>query len=870
MSLRIHKVPTKPIEGQKTGTSGLRKKTAVITGTPNYIENWLQCLFTSIGDDLKGKTLVIGGDGRYHNSVVAQTAIRMGFANGVKRFVVGKNGILSTPGVSAVIRERGLFGGIIMTASHNPGGPNADWGIKYNCENGGPAPEKVTDKIYDLSQVIEEYSIADLEVPVDLARLGEQKFPGDCVVEVIDPFQIWVDLMKKCFDFEALRKLVARPDFTLLYDGLNAVTGPYARKVFVEELGAPETSIVDGTPLEDFGGAHPDPNLTYAHGLVEKMDTSKNPNAPVFGAASDGDGDRNMVLGRDWFVSPSDSLAIIFDYAAQGAIPYFNKVGLPGVARSMPTSRAVDVVSKARGIPCYQTPTGWKFFGNLMDANKVSLCGEESFGTGSNVIREKDGLFSILCWLSILAFRNQDATKPLVGVREINEDHWRRYGRHFYTRCDYEGVESDAADRMFDHIRGEIADKSLAQGVKLGEGWTVAGGEEYRYVDPIDGSVAEKQGLIITFDNGGRIVFRLSGTGSAGATIRLYMELYEKDFDKDRLPWVAGGEGFSFLMMFRRPSTLIVCVTVLAVRAGVDDIPLNYYPILMTHDAAMGYLENSSEIIHRCSKNQVGNLYQQLSCGARAFDLRPACVGEDVVVHHGLQVVHVPLKSVLEDAMRWAQENPDEIIFVRLGLYGPDTAECKARVPPILSELKLMESLGSPGVPCSRLDGMTVGGAKELSRTPVGGHVFVYERDCGEDHGGSHCHSTDSSGAWSVHCYTAFDSSRPSEKVEDFLNSIQAVSQLTPNGSKFLTNEAHWQYNLDQFEGVRLASSSLLMDEYFSRLNHFLVERIDGLSNINMLQVENVCDHGLELNAKLKERATVLGRQYPKGKVAVS
>ncbi|EER07746.1 phosphoglucomutase, putative [Perkinsus marinus ATCC 50983] len=514
MSLTIHKVPTVPIEGQKTGTSGLRKKTAVITGTPNYIENWLQCLFTSIGDDLKGKTLVIGGDGRYHNSAVAQTAIRIGFANGVRRFVVGKDGILSTPGVSAVIRQRGLFGGIIMTASHNPGGPNADWGIKYNCENGGPAPEKVTDQIYVLSKTIKEYSIADLDRPVDLAQL-----------DLGGPHA-------KCFDFEALKRLVARPDFTMLYDGLNAVTGPYAKKVFVDELGAPAAAIVEGTPLEDFGGAHPDPNLTYAHGLVEKMDSSKNPNAPVFGAASDGDGDRNMVLGRDWFVSPSDSLAIIFDYAAQGAIPYFNKAGLPGVARSMPTSRAVDVVSKARGIPCYQTPTGWKFFGNLMDAGKVSLCGEESFGTGSNVIREKDGLFSILCWLSILAFRNQDPTKPLVGVREINEDHWRKYGRHFYTRCDYEGVESEAADRMFDHIRGKIADNSLARGVKLAEGWTVASAEEYRYVDPIDGSIAEKQGLIITFENGGRIVFRLSGTGSAGATIRLYMELFEKDFDK--------------------------------------------------------------------------------------------------------------------------------------------------------------------------------------------------------------------------------------------------------------------------------------------------------------------------------------------------
>ncbi|EER07745.1 hypothetical protein Pmar_PMAR029034 [Perkinsus marinus ATCC 50983] len=284
----------------------------------------------------------------------------------------------------------------------------------------------------------------------------------------------------------------------------------------------------------------------------------------------------------------------------------------------------------------------------------------------------------------------------------------------------------------------------------------------------------------------------------------------------------------------------------------------------------MGYLENSTELIHRCSKNQVGSLYHQLTCGARAFDLRPACADSEVVVHHGLQVVHVPLKSVLEDAMRWAKENPEEIIFVRLGLYGPETPECKAKVGPILSELNLMESIGSPTVPCSKLDGMTLGGAKNVSKVPSGGHVFVYERDCGDDHGGEHCHSTDSEGKWSVHCYTPFDASRPSEKVEAFLESIRQISRLTPKGYNFLTNEAHWQYNLDQFEGVRLASSSLIMDEYFSRLNHFLVDAIEGLTNINMLQVENVCDHGLELNAKLRERAVLLGKEYPKERTVVA
>ena len=522
--MKIVSIPTKPIEGQKTGTSGLRKKVTVIESTPNYIENWIQSLMNALGGEQAGSSFVIGGDGRYLNDKAIVSAIEILAANKVKRVIIGKDGLLSTPAVSNIIRKQKLFGGIILTASHNPAGPAGDWGIKFNASNGEPAPEKLTDKIYTETMKISQ--IQRTSISVNLSSVGRTVVAdSDFVVEVVDPVDEYVELLRGIFDFVKISNFLASTK--IVFDGMHAVTGIYGKRIFVNELGligGDSVTLNNCVPSPDFNGGHPDPNLVYAHDLVERM---MSPNCQyVLGAASDGDGDRNMIMGSNWFVTPSDSLAIIADYAAEKAIPYFERNGLRGVARSMPTSRAIDVVCKGREIPCYQTPTGWKYFGNLMDAGLVNLCGEESFGTGSDHIREKDGVWAVMAWLSILEYVNRGSAK-LVGVREINERHWDKYGRHMYCRCDYEEVDSKGANDMMDHIRNQLG---VIAGTELIPGWKVESAEEYNYTDPVDKSEAKKQGLIVCFQNGSRIVYRLSGTGSAGATVRIYMEYYVKEW----------------------------------------------------------------------------------------------------------------------------------------------------------------------------------------------------------------------------------------------------------------------------------------------------------------------------------------------------
>ncbi|XP_024385198.1 phosphoglucomutase, chloroplastic [Physcomitrium patens] len=518
---QIKSVPTKPIEGQKTGTSGLRKKVKVFM-QENYLANWIQALFDSIPEeDVKGSTIVLGGDGRYFNKEASQIIIKIAAANGVGKIMVGKDGIISTPAVSAIIRKRGADGGFIMSASHNPAGPEEDWGIKYNYKSGQPAPESITDKIYDNTTSIKEIKMADLP-DVDLAAVGTTDF-GGFTVEVIDPVEDYLELLKEVFDFDLIRSLLARPNFRFKFDAMHAVTGAYAKTIFVDTLGASEDSIINGIPKDDFGGGHPDPNLTYAHELVDIM---YGPDAPVFGAASDGDGDRNMILGDHFFVTPSDSVAVIAANAQQ-SIPYFSS-GLKGLARSMPTSGALDSVAKKLDLPFFEVPTGWKFFGNLMDAGKLSVCGEESFGTGSDHIREKDGIWAVLAWLNILAHKNRDVQpdEPLVSVVDIVKEHWATYGRNFFVRYDYESCESEGANNMVAHLR-DILSKSK-EGDKYGV-YTLKLADDFTYTDPVDGSVAAKQGIRFIFTDGSRIIFRLSGTGSAGATIRLYVEKFELD-----------------------------------------------------------------------------------------------------------------------------------------------------------------------------------------------------------------------------------------------------------------------------------------------------------------------------------------------------
>ncbi len=506
--MNIKTIATQPFQDQKPGTSGLRKKVRVFQQPP-YLENFVQAIFDSL-EGYQGKSLVLGGDGRYYNREALQIILKMAAANGFGEVLVGRGGLLSTPAASCVIRKYQTFGGIILSASHNPGGPTEDFGIKYNIGNGGPAPETVTDTIYQRSKQIKEYKI--LEAPdLDLDRLGEAQL-GAMRVRVIDPVADYAELMGQLFDFNRLRELLGSGRFSLRFDAMNAVTGPYARHILEDLLGAAPGTVMRGDPLPDFGGGHPDPNLVYAHDLVELLDGSE---APDFGAASDGDGDRNMILGRRFFVTPSDSLAVL---AANATLAPGYAQGLAGVARSMPTSLAVDRVAEAMGLPCFETPTGWKFFGNLLDAGKITLCGEESFGTGSNHVREKDGLWAVLFWLNVLAARGE-------SVEAIVRAHWRRFGRNFYTRHDYEGVNADRANELMDTLRQTVG--GLA-GRRFGN-YQVATGDDFSYTDPVDGSVSQRQGIRLLFQGGARIVYRLSGTGTEGATLRIYIENHEPD-----------------------------------------------------------------------------------------------------------------------------------------------------------------------------------------------------------------------------------------------------------------------------------------------------------------------------------------------------
>lgn len=498
---------TQPIEGQKPGTSGLRKQTRVFM-QPHFLENYVQSIFDAIGG-IEGKTLTLGGDGRYFNDRAIQIILKMAAANGAARVLVGQNGILSTPAASAVIRARKTDGGLILSASHNPAGEEGDFGLKYNIPAGGPAPESVTEAIYRRTREIRRYRIFE-NGDVDLSRLGQTKL-GGMAVEVIDPVAIYAELMRPLFDFNAIRQLFAS-GFTLRFDAMHAVTGPYAKAILEDELGAPEGSVVNATPLPDFGGCHPDPNPVWAKALVDLM---MGPEAPDFAAASDGDGDRNMILGRGIYVTPSDSLAVL---TANAQLAPGYAAGLKGVARSMPTSRAADRVAAKLGINAFETPTGWKFFGTLLDAGLVTFCGEESAGTGSDHVREKDGLWAVLLWLNILAKRRQT-------VREIMAQHWRDYGRDYYTRHDYEGVDKAAAEALMADLRARLCELPGQHFAGL----TVSAADDFAYTDPVDGSSVTGQGVRILFEENARAVFRLSGTGTVGATLRVYLERFEDD-----------------------------------------------------------------------------------------------------------------------------------------------------------------------------------------------------------------------------------------------------------------------------------------------------------------------------------------------------
>jgi phosphoglucomutase len=518
--MRVNLIPTQAFNDQKPGTSGLRKKVKVFQ-QPNYLENFVQSFFDTLIVPANA-TLVVGGDGRYHNRHAIQTIINMAAANGFSRVLVGQAGILSTPAASHVIRKYQAFGGMVLSASHNQGGVNGDFGIKYNIDNGGPAPEKITDEVFAKSKLITQYKIAELPL-VDINAIGKTEFPGVhageiFTVEIIDAVQDYADLMQSLFDFPAIRQLLAS-GFEMKFDAMHAVTGPYAKEILVNRLGAPVESLMNCEPSEDFGGGHPDPNLTYAEDLVKIMFAGED--ALDFGAASDGDGDRNMILGQNFFVTPSDSLAVLAANAT--LVPAYAK-GIAGVARSMPTSGAVDRVAAKLNIPCFETPTGWKFFGNLMDAGKVTLCGEESFGTSSSHVREKDGLWAVLFWLNIIAARKQ-------GVEAILTAHWQEFGRNVYSRHDYESIPTDAANGVIAHIKSQF---TTLPNQSFGR-YTVKTCDDFSYLDPIDGSISSNQGTRILFTDGSRIVFRLSGTGTEGATLRIYLEAFEPDTAKHYL-----------------------------------------------------------------------------------------------------------------------------------------------------------------------------------------------------------------------------------------------------------------------------------------------------------------------------------------------
>jgi len=514
----IRTVSTTPYTDQKPGTSGLRKKVKVFQQA-NYAENFVQSVFDVV-DDKAGATLVIGGDGRFLNREVIQVAIRMAAANGFGRVIVGRGGILSTPAASHMIRKRGAIGGLVLSASHNPGGPDEDFGIKYNIANGGPAPESITDAINARTLEIDRWLTVDAD-DIDLDQDGEVMV-GDMPVEVVDPVEDYAALMETLFDFDAIRAA----KLTMAFDAMSAVTGPYATEILELRLGFAAGTVRNGTPLPDFGGHHPDPNLVHAHALYETMMA---PDAPDFGAASDGDGDRNLIIGRHRFVTPSDSLAML---AANAHLAPGYAGGLKGIARSMPTSAAADRVAAALGIPAYETPTGWKFFGNLLDAGMATICGEESAGTGSDHVREKDGLWAVLLWLNILAVRGE-------SVDSIARDHWAKFGRNYYARHDYEGIETPRADSLMAALRASLA---TLPGQRHGD-LTVGTADEFAYTDPTDGSISRNQGVRILFEGGSRVVFRLSGTGTSGATLRVYLERYEGvggDLDRDTGEMLSG------------------------------------------------------------------------------------------------------------------------------------------------------------------------------------------------------------------------------------------------------------------------------------------------------------------------------------------
>lgn len=509
-------VATTPYPGQKPGTSGLRKKVTDFQ-QPHYLENFVQSIF-NVASELKGGLLILGGDGRYYNKQAIQVILKMAAAFGVKRVMVGEQGLLSTPAVSCLIRKYHAAGGIVLSASHNPGGVDGDFGIKFNAANGGPAPTSFTDAVYEVSRQLSEYQIMEAE---DIALDHQYSCSiGEMQVEVIDPVRDYANLMEALFDFGKIKTLFTTGRLSMCFDAMHAVTGPYAHEIFENRLAGNVGAVINGVPLEDFGGGHPDPNLAHAQELVARL--SAGPSAPGLGAASDGDGDRNMILGRNFFVNPSDSLAIMT--ANAHLLPGY-KQGIRGVARSLPTSRAVDKVAETMGIDCYETPTGWKYFGNLLDDKRITLCGEESFGSGSDHLREKDGIWAVLFWLNLIALKQQT-------VEEITRSHWQRYGRHYYTRHDYEAIDSEVADALMQNLRAQAP--SLA-GKAYGD-YKVLMCDDFSYTDPVDGSVTEKQGIRILFEDESRIVFRLSGTGTEGATLRIYIEKYVADVGLHDLP----------------------------------------------------------------------------------------------------------------------------------------------------------------------------------------------------------------------------------------------------------------------------------------------------------------------------------------------